>query len=119
MERMGNLAFSSSKPHIFQPIHADSSSADQLKVKLNDFKFTDGWPEFYKAHELKSLMMSESEDGNEMDRAESVGTSKGNGESEGKGEIKNKGKGQGQGRKEQTSSDRGNLKIFFFLCVKS
>ncbi|KAI3913493.1 hypothetical protein MKW98_003972 [Papaver atlanticum] len=54
MERMGNLAFSSSKPHFFQPIHADSSSADQLKVKLNDFKFTDGWPEFYKAHELST-----------------------------------------------------------------
>ncbi|KAI3968453.1 hypothetical protein MKW92_020316, partial [Papaver armeniacum] len=24
------------------------------KVKLNDFKFTDGWPEFYKAHELST-----------------------------------------------------------------
>ncbi|KAI3910992.1 hypothetical protein MKW92_001483, partial [Papaver armeniacum] len=167
MERMGNLACSSSKPHFFQPIHADSSSTDQLeipkafqrdylvdredsegvatlksslkswKVKLNNFKFTDGWAEFYKAHELSTgyflafqyqghdlifrvwvfdlsyceveystepLMMSEGEDENEMDRAESVGTNKSKGESEGKGISK--GKSQGQGRKEQTSSDQ-------------
>ncbi|KAI3842667.1 hypothetical protein MKX03_027331 [Papaver bracteatum] len=84
LEKMENLACSSSKPHFFQPIHPDCSSADQLaipkafqvdylvdredsegvatlksplkswKVKLNDFKFTDGWPEFYKAHELST-----------------------------------------------------------------
>ncbi|KAI3846216.1 hypothetical protein MKW92_031858 [Papaver armeniacum] len=83
MERMGNLACSSSKPHFLQPIHPDCSSADQLaipksfqtdylvdredsegvatlksplkswKVKLNDFKFTGGWPEFYKAHDFQ------------------------------------------------------------------
>ncbi|XP_026429928.1 B3 domain-containing protein REM8-like [Papaver somniferum] len=166
MERIGNLACPSSKPHFVHPIHADSSSADQLaipvafereylvdredsegvatlksplkkswKVKLNDFKFTDGWEDFYKAHELstgyylafqyqghdlifrvwvftlsyceveystESLMMSEGEDENEMDRAESVGTSKGNCECEGNGEIKSNGK----GRKEPTSSDQ-------------
>ncbi|XP_026441349.1 B3 domain-containing protein REM8-like [Papaver somniferum] len=167
MERMGNLTSSISKPHFFQPIHPDCSSADHLaipiafqrdylvdredsegvatlksplkiwKVKLNDFKFTDGWPEFYKAHELSTgyflafqyeghdlifrvwvfdlsyceveysitPLMSEGEDENEMhcgetgtegmDRAESIGTSKGKGESEG----------QIQGRKEQTSPD--------------
>ncbi|KAI3842665.1 hypothetical protein MKX03_027329 [Papaver bracteatum] len=158
MEKMGNLASSSSKPHFFQPIHPDCSSADHLaipkafqvdylvdredsegvatlksplkswKVKLNDFKFTDGWPEFYKAHELIEYsvtpLMSEGEDENEMhfgetgtegmemDRAESIGTSKGNGESEGKSKC------EGQGRKEQTSSDdsEGNLNTDF-VCV--
>ncbi|KAI3849511.1 hypothetical protein MKW92_006794, partial [Papaver armeniacum] len=148
MEKMGILASSSSKPHFFQPIHPDCSSEDQLaipkafqvdylvdredsegvatlksplkswKVKLNDFKFTDGWPEFYKAHELSTgyflafqyqghdlIFRVWGEDENEMhcgetgiegmDRTESIGTSKGKGESEG----------QGQGRKEQTSSD--------------
>ncbi|KAI3841467.1 hypothetical protein MKX03_021116, partial [Papaver bracteatum] len=84
MERMGNLSFSSSKPHFFQPIHPGSSSAHQLlipkafqldylvdreysegvatlksplkswKVKLNDSKFTDGWAELYKVHELRT-----------------------------------------------------------------
>ncbi|XP_026438864.1 B3 domain-containing protein REM5-like [Papaver somniferum] len=172
MEKMGTLASSSSKPHFFQPIHPDCSSADQLaipkafqvdylvdredsegvatlksplkswKVKLNDFKFTDGWPEFYKAHQLSTgyflafqyqgpdlifrvwvfdlsycqveyPVMSEGEDENEMhcgetgiegmDRAESIGTSKGKDES--------KSKGQGQVRQEETSSDdsEGNL----------
>ncbi|KAI3901940.1 hypothetical protein MKW92_014683 [Papaver armeniacum] len=150
MEKMGNLASSSSKPHFFQPMHPDCSSADQLaipkafqvdylvgredsegvatlksplkswKVKLNDFKFTDGWPEFYKAHELIEYpVMSEGEDENEMhcgetgiegmDRAQSIGTSKGKDESE------SKSKGQGQGRQEETSSE-GNLNTDF-VCA--
>ncbi|KAI3934154.1 hypothetical protein MKX01_008246, partial [Papaver californicum] len=73
------------EPHFFQPILPGSSSAHLLpipkafqtdylvdredsegvatlksplkswKVKLNDFKFTDGWEEFFKVHELQSM----------------------------------------------------------------
>ncbi|MCL7039595.1 hypothetical protein MKW94_018366 [Papaver nudicaule] len=79
---MEKPASSSYKPHFFQPILPGSSSAHVLsipkafqrdylvngedsegiatlksplkswKVKMNDFKFTEGWGEFFKAHNL-------------------------------------------------------------------
>ncbi|KAI3949548.1 hypothetical protein MKX01_014063, partial [Papaver californicum] len=64
MERMG-------KPQLFQPILPGSSSAHLLPIPkafqtdylvdredsegLNDFRFTDGWEEFFKAHELQRM----------------------------------------------------------------
>ncbi|KAI3902718.1 hypothetical protein MKW92_010523 [Papaver armeniacum] len=144
MEKMGNLASSRSKPHFFQPIHPDCSSADQLaipkafqvdylvdredsegvatlksplkswKVKLNDFKFTDGWPEFYKAHQLIEYpVMSEGEDENEMHCCETGIEGMYRAESKGKDESKSKSK--GQGRQEETSSE-GNLNTDF-VCA--
>ncbi|KAI3885524.1 hypothetical protein MKW92_028342 [Papaver armeniacum] len=133
MEKMGNLASSSSKPHFFQPIHPDCSSADQLaipkafqvdylvdredsegvatlksplkswKVKLNDFKFTD----------VEYSVMSEGEAENEMHCGETGIEGMDRAESKGKDESKSKG--QGQGRQEETSSE-GNLNTDF-VCA--